>query len=192
RGRRRRQHPRRDRARHHREAVDCPAAMSSSHEARFAALGLELPSPPKPIATYATAVRHGDLIFTSGHGPRRPDGTYVVGKLGATMDVAGGREAARLTGLGLLATLRAQLGTLDRVVRIVKVLGLVNATPEFTEHPQVINGCSDLFVQIFGDAAVAARSAVGAGSLPGGMAVEIEAIVAVSDGGARPPREQRR
>jgi enamine deaminase RidA (YjgF/YER057c/UK114 family) len=151
-----------------------------SHEARLAALGLTLPSPPRPVATYATAVRHGDLIFTSGHGPLRPDGTFVIGKLGATLDVAAGREAARLTGLGLLATLRAELGSLDRVVRVVKVLGVVNATPEFTEHPLVINGCSDLFAEIFGAAGVAARSAIGTSSLPAGIAVEIETIVAVA------------
>jgi enamine deaminase RidA (YjgF/YER057c/UK114 family) len=151
-----------------------------SHEARFAALGLTLPSPPKPFATYATATLHGDLLFTSGHGPLKNDGTYVVGKLGATLDVAQGREAARLTGLALLATIRETLGSFDRVARIVKVLGMVNATPDFTEHPQVINGCSDLFVQVFGDVALAARSAVGTNSLPSGIAVEIEAIFAVA------------
>jgi enamine deaminase RidA (YjgF/YER057c/UK114 family) len=151
-----------------------------SHEARFAALGLKLPSPPKPFATYATATLHGDLLYTSGHGPLRADGSFVLGKLGATLDVAEGREAARLTGLAILATIRAKLGSFDRVARIVKVLGMVNATPDFTEHPQVINGCSDLFVQVFGDVALAARSAVGTNSLPSGIAVEIEAILAVA------------
>ena len=151
-----------------------------SHEARLAALGLTLPTPPTPIATYATAVQHEGLLYTSGHGPLLPDGTFVVGKLGATIDVAAGREAARLTALGLLATLRTRLGSLDRVARILKVLGMVNATPDFTQHPQVINGCSDLFLQVFGDAALAARSAVGVPSLPGGIAVEIELIVAVT------------
>ncbi len=151
-----------------------------SHEARLAALGLALPAAPLPVATYATAVRHGDLLYTSGHGPLRPDGTFVIGKLGATLEVAAGREAARLTGLALLATLRAHLGSLDRVARIVKVLGIVNATPEFGEHPQVINGCSDLLVQVFGDAGLAARSAIGTSSLPFGTAVEIEMIVAIA------------
>jgi enamine deaminase RidA (YjgF/YER057c/UK114 family) len=151
-----------------------------SHEARLAALGLTLPPAPKPVATYASAVRHGDLLYTAGHGPLRPDGTYVTGKLGATLDLAAGREAARLTGLALLATLRAHLGSLDRVVRIVKVLGMVNATPEFADHPQVINGFSDLMVQVFGDAGLAARSAIGTPSLPGGTAVEVEAIVAIT------------
>ena len=152
---------------------------SMSHEARLASLGLTLPTPPTPVATYATIVRHHGLLYTSGHGPMRPDGTYVVGKLGATMDIAAGREAARLTGLALLATLRAHLGSLDRVVQIVKVLGMVNSTPEFGEHPHVINGFSDLMVQVFGEAGVAARSAIGTSSLPFGTAVEIEMIVAI-------------
>jgi len=151
-----------------------------SHEARLAALGLTLPTPPRPVATYATIVQHGDLVYTSGHGPLRPDGGFVVGKLGATLDVAAGREAARLTGLAILASLRAHLGSLDRVTRIVKVLGIVNATPEFAMHPLVINGFSDLMVEVFGDAAIAARSAVGTNSLPAGIAVEIEAIIAVA------------
>jgi enamine deaminase RidA (YjgF/YER057c/UK114 family) len=133
------------------------------------------------MATYATAVRHGDLLYTSGHGPLRPDGSYVQGKLGVDLDVARGREAARLTGLAVLSTVRAHLGTLDRVVRILKVLGMVNATPDFGEHPQVINGFSDLMVDVFGDAAIAARSAVGTSSLPVGIAVEVEAIFAVRD-----------
>ena len=150
-----------------------------SHEARLAALGLALPAAPRPVATYATIVAHGDLLYTAGHGPLRPDGTFVTGKLGATLDVAAGREAARLTGLAILATLRAQLGTLDRIARIVKVLGIVNATPEFTDHPRVIDGFSDLMVQVFGDAGLAARSAIGTSSLPAGIAVEIETIVAV-------------
>ena len=151
-----------------------------SHDARLAALGLVLPAPPRPVATYATIVQHGDLVYTAGHGPLRPDGTFVTGKLGATLDVAAGREAARLTGLAILASLRAHLGSLDRVARIVKVLGVVNATPEFTDHPQVVNGFSDLMVEVFGAAAIAARSAIGTSSLPAGIAVEIEAIVAIA------------
>ncbi len=146
-------------------------------ESRLAALGLVLPEAPRPMATYATAVLHDRLIHLSGHGPLRADGTYVSGKLGQTMSVAEGKEAARLTGLAVLATLRAQLGSLDRVARFVKVLGMVNATPDFGEHPQVINGFSDLMVQVFGDAGVGARSAVGVASLPVGIAVEIEAVV---------------
>ena len=146
---------------------------------RLLELGLTLPTVPKPMATYATAVRHADLLYTSGHGPLRADGSFVVGKLGATLDVAGGKEAARLTGLAVLATVNAYLGSLDRVVRIIKVLGMVNATPEFVDHPAVINGFSDLMVQVFGDAALAARSAVGTASLPAGIAVEVEAIFEV-------------
>ena len=152
-----------------------------SAEARLSALGLVLPKPPKPVANYATAVQHGNLLYTAGHGPLRPDGTLVIGKLGATLDVAAGREAARITGLAILATLRAQLGLLDRVTRIVKVLGIVNATPEFTEQPKVIDGFSDLMVEVFGDCAIAARSAIGTSSLPAGIAVEIEAIFATRD-----------
>lgn len=151
-----------------------------SHEARFAKLGLQLPTAPRPVATYATIVRHGDLLYTAGHGPLRSDGSYVTGKLGATLDLAAGREAARLTGLALLATLREYLGSLDRVDRVIKVLGIVNATPEFTDHPQVINGFSDLVVEVFGDAGLAARSAIGTSSLPANIAVEIEMIVGVA------------
>ena len=148
-------------------------------EARLTELKLTLPPAPKPMATYSTAVREGALLYVSGHGPLRPDGSYVTGKLGADLDVAAGREAARLTGLAVLATLKAHLGSLDKVVRIVKVLGMVNATPDFKDHPQVVNGFSDLMVQVFGDAALAARSAVGTASLPAGIAVEVEAIFAV-------------
>jgi len=153
---------------------------ANTHEARFAALKLTLPPAPAPMATYATAVTSGNLLYTAGHGPLRPDGTFVMGKVGADLDVAGGREAARHTALAVLSTVRAHLGSLDRVVRMVKVLGLVNATPEFGQHPQVINGFSDLMVEIFGEAGMAARSAFGAVSLPSGIAVEIEAIFEIS------------
>ena len=150
-------------------------------EARLAELKLELPPAPKPMATYVTAIRHGDLVYVSGHGPYRADGTLIIGKLGADMDVAGGRLAARQTGLAILATVRAYLGSLDKVARLIKSLGMVNATPEFTDHPKVINGYSDLMKEIFGDAGVGTRSAVGMGGLPGGIAVEIEAIFQVKD-----------
>jgi enamine deaminase RidA (YjgF/YER057c/UK114 family) len=150
-----------------------------SIEARLAELKLVLPAPPKPMATYATAVRHGDLLFVSGTGPLRPDGTYVTGRLGDDLDVAAGQAAARLAGLALLATVRAHAGSLDRVARVVKVLGLVNATPDFADHPLVINGFSDLMVQIFGERGLGARSAFGAPSLPSQIAVEIEAIFAL-------------
>ena len=150
-------------------------------EARVAELKLELPQAPKPVATYVTAVRHGDLLYVSGHGPLRADGTLMVGKVGSDYDVEQGKAAARQTGLAILATVRSHLGSLDKVVRLVKVLGMVNATPEFTEHPKVINGFSDLMVEVFGDSGKGARSAVGMGSLPGGIAVEVEAIFQVRD-----------
>ena len=150
-------------------------------EARLAELELELPDAPKPVATYVTAVRHGDLLYVSGHGPFRPDGSFHVGKLGADMDVAAGQAAARQTGLAILATVREHLGSLDKVARLIKSLGMVNATPDFTEHPKVINGFSDLMVEVFGEAGKGARSAVGMGSLPSGIAVEIEAIFQVRE-----------
>ena len=150
-------------------------------DARLAELKLELPPAPKPVATYVTAVKHGDLLYVSGHGPLRSDGTLIVGKVGAGLDVAAGQAAARQTGLAILATVRSHLGSLDKVARLVKVLGMVNATPEFVEHPKVINGFSDLMVEVFGEAGKGARSAVGMGSLPANIAVEIEAIFQVRD-----------
>ena len=150
-------------------------------EARLAELKLTLPNAPKPVATYVTAVRQGDLLYVSGHGPLREDGTMHTGKVGADLDVAAGQAAARQTGLAILATLRHHLGSLDKVVRVVKVLGLVNSTREFGEQPKVINGFSDLMVDVFGDAGRGARSAIGTNSLPGGIAVEIEAIFQVRD-----------
>src|SRR5262249_43408396 len=150
-------------------------------EARLAELKLELPAAPKPVATYVTAVRHGDLLYVSGHGPLCSDGTLITGRLGDDMDVPAGQAAARQTGLAILSTVRAHLGSLDKVVRLVKTLGMVNSAPEFGEQPKVINGYSDLMKDVFGDAGVGARSAVGMGALPGGIAVEIEAIFQVKD-----------
>ncbi len=143
-------------------------------EARITELNLTLPPAPKPVATYVTAVRHGDLLYVSGHGPLRPDGTLHTGKLGANLDVASGQAAARQTGLAILATLRSHLGSLDKVVRLVKVLGLVNCTPEFGDQPKVINGFSDLMVEVFGEAGRHARTAVGTNVLPLDVAVEVE------------------
>ena len=151
-----------------------------SAEARLQELGVELPEPPDPVASYVTFVRTGNLVYTSGHGPVLSDGGFVTGKVGIDLDVDAGREAARLTGVGLLATLRHNLGSLDRVARIVKILGMVNCPPDFTDHPTVINGCSDLLADVFGEAGRHARSAVGVGSLPMNIAVEIEAIVEVT------------
>jgi enamine deaminase RidA (YjgF/YER057c/UK114 family) len=150
-------------------------------EARVIELKLELPPAPKPVATYVTAMRHGDLLYVSGHGPLRSDGTMITGKLGADMSVTGGQAAARQTGLAILATVRAHLGSLDKVVRLVKSLGMVNSTADFSEHPKVINGYSDLMKDVFGDAGVGTRSAVGMVALPAGIAVEIEAIFQVKD-----------
>ncbi len=147
-----------------------------SIEDRLRELGLELPPAPRAMATYATAVRVGDLLFVSGTGPYRHDGSYLTGRLGADLDLAAGQAAARLAALAMLATVRAQAGSLDHVVRLVKVLGFVQATPEFTDSPKVINGFSDLMVQLFGEAGLGARSAVGTSSLPANIAVEVEAI----------------
>jgi enamine deaminase RidA (YjgF/YER057c/UK114 family) len=150
-------------------------------EARLTELKLELPPAPKPVATYLTAVRHGDLLYVSGHGPLRADGSMISGKVGADMDLKAGNAAARQVGLAILSTVRNNLGSLDKVVRVVKVLGMVNSTPDFADHPKVINGFSDLMVEVFGDSGKAARSAVGMVALPAQIAVEVEAIFQVKD-----------
>ncbi len=150
-------------------------------EARLTELKLTLPPAPKPIATYVSAVRHGDLLYVSGHGPLNPDGSLHLGKLGAGLDIEAGKAAAKQTGLAILATVRSNLGSLDKVVRLIKVLGLVNSAPDFIDHPKVINGFSDLMVDVFGEPGKAARSAFGVAALPNGMAVEIEAIFEVKD-----------
>ena len=150
-------------------------------EARLAELKLTLPPAPKPVATYVTALRQGDLLYVSGHGPLREDGTLHTGKVGADLDVAAGQAAARQTGLAILATVRSHLGSLDKIVRLVKVLGMVNCTPDFHEQPKVINGFSDLMVEVLGESGKGARSAIGMVALPGGIAVEIEAIFQVKD-----------
>ncbi len=151
-----------------------------SAQARLLALKIELPPAPKPIGVYKPIVISGGMAYLSGHGPLRADKTLIIGRLGADMDVKAGYEAARVTGLAMLATLHGSLGSLDRVVRLVKLLGLVRCTEEFTDQPAVINGCSELFRDVFGeDHGVAARSALGTSALPGGIAVEIEAIFEV-------------
>jgi enamine deaminase RidA (YjgF/YER057c/UK114 family) len=148
-----------------------------SNEARVVELKLELPPAPKPVAVYKPLVIAGNMAYVSGHGPLKTDKTLITGRVGADLDLTEGKAAARQTGLAILATLRDQLGTLDRVKRVIKVLGMVNSTPNFGEHPAVINGCSELFAEVFGrDHGIGARSAVGMGSLPGNIAVEIEAI----------------
>jgi enamine deaminase RidA (YjgF/YER057c/UK114 family) len=148
-----------------------------SAEARLEKLGLTLPPAPTPVASYVTITSSGNVAYTAGHGPLRADGSLIVGKVGLDLDVAAAQEAARVTGLGLLATIRGYLGSLDRVVRVVRVFGMVNATPDFGEHPAVIDGCSNLLVSVFGEAGRHVRSAVGMGSLPGNIPVEIEVVV---------------
>ncbi len=136
---------------------------------------LEMPPPPKPQGIYTPLLVVNNLAFTAGHLPLRPSGEIVKGRLGEDLDVAAGYEAARLAGLGILATLRQALGSLDRVVRVAKVVGMVNCTPQFDQHPAVINGCSELLAEVFGSGA-GARSSFGVAGLPLGAAVEIEAI----------------
>lgn len=151
-----------------------------SADARLAELGIELPAAPKPAGVYKPIVVVGNMAYLSGHGPLKPNGSLVTGRLGLDMDVEAGYDAARLTGLGLLATLHSHFGTLDKVKRVVKLLGLVRSTDGFDAQPAVINGCSELFRDVFGeDAGVGARSALGTNSLPGTIAVEIEAIFEV-------------
>ena len=146
-----------------------------SAEAKLTELGLTLPPAPKPAGVYKPLVIVGQLAYVSGHGPLLQDGTLMTGQVGSEIDLEGGRVAARQVGLTILATLKAQLGSLDRVKRVIKLLGMVYATPDFTEHPKVINGCSELFAEVFGsDGGVGTRSAVGMGSLPGRISVEIE------------------
>ena len=147
-------------------------------DSRFAELNLELPPAPKPVGVYKPIVIVGNLAYLSGHGPLLPDKSLITGKIGADLSLAQGKHAARQVGLALLATLKQELGSLARVGRVVKVLGMVNATADFQEHPQVINGASELFAAVWGtEHGVGARSAVGMGSLPSDIAVEIEMIV---------------
>jgi enamine deaminase RidA (YjgF/YER057c/UK114 family) len=157
-------------------------------EERLKELGIELPTPTTPMGSYVNAVRTGNLMYMAGKGPGLPGKPLPVGKVGRDFSIEQAKGFARDTGLSILAAMKAELGDLDRVVRIVKVLGMVNATSEYGSQPEVINGCSDLFVEVFGDAGRHARSAVGMGSLPRGIPVEIEVIVEVMpDAPARAP-----
>jgi enamine deaminase RidA (YjgF/YER057c/UK114 family) len=146
---------------------------------RLKALGITLPEAPPPIANFVTHVLEGKLLFLSGQGPNDSEGRAHTGKVGADVSVEAAYGHARLTGINLIAVMHAALGDLGRVRRVVKLLGMVNATPDFADHPAVINGCSDLFIEVFGENGIHARSAVGHGSLPGQITVEIEAIVAI-------------
>ncbi|TAK44435.1 MAG: RidA family protein [Betaproteobacteria bacterium] len=161
-----------------------------SAEKRLKALGIELPQLSAPVANYVNAVRSGRLLFLSGKGPSAVDGLRPQGKVGREFTLEQGYRFARSTGLALLAVMQAELGSLDRVSRVVKVLGMVNAEPDFHDQPKVINGCSDLFVEVFGNAGRHARSAVGMGSLPNGIPVEIEAIVEVAPVAAKKKRRR--
>ncbi len=155
--------------------------MPGTIQTRLAELGIVLPTAPAAQANYVPVVRAGNLLFVSGQIPLEHGKPAMIGKLGADLDAATGYQAARLCGIGVIAQVaRALDGDLERVRRIVKVLGFVNATPEFGEQPKVVNGASDLFVAVFGDRGRHARSAVGAASLPFGVAVEVEAIVEVA------------
>jgi enamine deaminase RidA (YjgF/YER057c/UK114 family) len=165
----------------------CPISAQEGRydpEARLAELGIDLPEPPSPVANYVNGVVTGNLLFLAGKGPKRPDGTEIHGKLGADLTIEEGYEAARLTAINQLAVLKAMLGDLSRVVRVVKVLGMVNSHPEFVDQPAVINGFSDLIVEVFGDRGRHARAAVGMASLPRGQAVEIELVVEIEPLGA--------
>lgn len=146
-------------------------------DSKIAELKLELPPAPKPMGVYKPMVIAGNMVYVSGHGPLKPDKTLIAGRVGQDLDLDAGKHAARQVGLTILSTLRENLGSLDRIHRVVKVLGMVNCTADFREHPSVINGCSELFAEVFGNEnGIGARSAVGMGSLPGNIPVEIEAI----------------
>ncbi|PKR49023.1 RidA family protein [Thalassospira marina] len=155
---------------------------TSTHpEQRLAELGITLPPAPAPIANFVTHIQEGNLVFLSGQGPLDANGVLSKGKVGAGVSVQQAYDDARLTGINLLAVMKDALGDLGRVKRVVKLLGMVNAAPEFCDHPAVINGCSDLFNDVLGAKGVHARSAVGMGSLPNQITVEIEAIIALED-----------
>ena len=172
-------------ARNHRAMLKSQIARRqtvSAIEDKIKQMGITLPAVPSPVANYVPAVRTGNLVYLSGLGPaRRADGTAIVGKVGKELTAEEGYEAARLTGINILARMKGAVGDLDKVKRVVKLLSMVNSTPDFGEHPAVANGASDLMVEVFGDKGRHARSAVGMGSLPGNIPVEIEVILEVED-----------
>jgi enamine deaminase RidA (YjgF/YER057c/UK114 family) len=148
-----------------------------SPEENFKKLNLELPPPPAPMGVYVPLLTDGKYCYVSGHGPRLPDKSNIRGRIGQDMDMEEGKMAARQAGLAILATIKSQLGSLDKIKRVIKVLGMVNAIPSFEKHPYVINGCSELFAEIWGpENGIGVRSAVGMGSLPDNIPVEIEAV----------------
>ena len=157
------------------------AQTATSPEARIKELGITLRTPGPPTANFLGAVRVGNMVYLSGHGPLKPDGEYMIGKVGSEFNLEQAQQAARLTGISLLSALKAEVGNLNNVKRFVKVLGMVNAVPSFDQHSQVINGFSDLMVEVFGENGKHARSAIGLGSLPRNIPVEIEMIVEMKE-----------
>lgn len=154
----------------------------TSPEENFAALGLTLPPAPKPLGVYKPGLRVDHFYYVSGHGTVQTDGSLIIGRIGKDLDIEEGKLAARQVGLAILATLKAQLGSLNRIKRVIKVLGMVNATDDFLRHPYVINGCSELFAQVWGEEnGIGVRSAVGMGTLPDNIPVEIEAVFELND-----------
>jgi enamine deaminase RidA (YjgF/YER057c/UK114 family) len=154
----------------------------TSPEENFAALGLTLPPAPKPLGVYKPGLLVDHFYYVSGHGTVQTDGSLIIGRIGKDLDIEEGKLAARQVGLAILATLKAQLGSLNRIKRVIKVLGMVNATDDFLRHPYVINGCSELFAQVWGEEnGIGVRSAVGMGSLPDNIPVEIEAVFELND-----------
>lgn len=153
-----------------------------SAEQKLQELNLELPPAPAPMAVYKPLLIHGNIAYLSGHGPVKSDGSLMTGRVGEELDQQDGYNAARQTGLAILATLRSQLGSLDRVKRVIKLLGFVNSTDDFNQQPAVINGCSELFAEVFGkETGIGTRSAVGTNSLPGNISVEIEGIFEIEE-----------
>jgi enamine deaminase RidA (YjgF/YER057c/UK114 family) len=155
--------------------------QAQTPEEKIKEKGIVLTAPSKPVANYVNAVRVGNLLYLSGKGPTHADGTHIAGKVGKDLTIEQGYDAAQLVAINHLAVLKAELGDLNKVKRIVKVLGMVNCTDDFKDQPKVINGYSDLMVEIFGDKGKHARSAVGMGSLPMNIAVEVEVIVEIED-----------
>lgn len=160
-------------------AANLAFAQKVDYDKKLKELGVELMPPTKPMANYVKAVRTGKLLYLAGHGPTLPDGSNITGKVGRDLTLDEGYNAARQTGISLLSTLKGELGDLNKVKRVVKVLGMVNCNSDFVDQPKVINGCSDLLVAVFGEKGKHARSAVGMNSLPSNIAVEIEIIVEV-------------
>lgn len=153
-------------------------------ESNFSKLGLSLPPAPKPLGVYKPCLIDGKYLYLSGHGTVQDDGSLIIGRIGDDMDIEAGKLAARQVGLAMLATIKANLGSLDRVKRVIKVLGMVNCVSTFEKHPYIINGCSELFLQVWGEEnGVGVRSAVGMGTLPGNIPVEVEAMFELHDEG---------